>query len=95
MDKKKFYLLNLGIDIFYFKGYTKEESIDYINDTHPNHPESESDGHLSAMRTLSSVFNWFLKYCKDKEFLITVEDDCCLLKEESQMMTLMEYMVVK
>ena len=80
--KKQFYHLNLGIDIFYFKGYTKEESIDYINDIHPNHPESESDGHLSAMRTLSSVFNWFLKYCKDKEFLITVEDDCCLLKEE-------------
>jgi hypothetical protein len=28
--KKQFYLLNLGIDIFYFKGFTKDESVDFI-----------------------------------------------------------------
>jgi hypothetical protein len=34
------------------------------------------------MRTIGSVFKWFVEYCKDKEFLITIEDDCCLLKQE-------------
>lgn len=81
--KKQFHHLNLGIDIFYFKGFTKEDSVDYIDDHHPIYPEVESSGQISAMRTLSSVFHWFLKYCNDKEFLITVEDDACLLKEET------------
>lgn len=78
--KKQVNDLKIPIDIKYFKGFCVDDNKGYILDKHPKYGYVELDTQLSCTRTVGAVFNWFVNNCKNKDYLITMEDDVCLIK---------------
>jgi hypothetical protein len=76
--------LNIMIDIHYFKGFTPANSSDFIDDKHPEVEHVELPGHLCCTKSFAGAVNWFVQNCKDKKFLITIEDDACFIKRGFQ-----------
>ena len=58
--------------------FTPNTSKDYIVDKDPHHPENE--GTLCCFRSHVAALEWFAR-ASDKEYVIIIEDDIALLKE--------------
>jgi GR25 family glycosyltransferase involved in LPS biosynthesis len=74
--KAQFRHLNFDFDYEIFRGFTKEESKDYIVDKDLQHPEL--DGTICCFRSYANLMNTYKD--KDYDYLLTLEDDVLLHK---------------
>lgn len=75
--KEQFQHQNFDFDYEIFRGYTKEESKEYIVDKDSQHPEL--DGTMCCFRSYANLMNAYKD--KDYDYLLTLEDDVLLHKD--------------
>ena len=77
-QQKQMAALQFPWDIKFMDAFTPNTSKDYIVDKDPHHPENE--GTLCCFRSHVAALEWFAR-ASDKEYVIIIEDDIALLKE--------------
>jgi len=75
--------LNLTIEFEFVRGFTKDDSEGYQKNKHsnPKYAEAETDGQIACLRTFANILYKFSQDSGDKKYVITMEDDACLLKD--------------
>lgn len=79
--KEQIKQLNISIEFEFVRAFTKEDGKDYIKSRHPQRPDVETEGQISCLRTFANLLHNFLLNVKDKKYIITMEDDGCLIKD--------------